>query len=77
MISNPNKNHFFLDLAESGRCDQYLTGTGTEPDLKKMTGSTGTGFTVAHCCCANFRNMFEIELENRDFCKSLFLYSGR
>ena len=28
---------------------QFLAGTGPEPDLKKMTGSTGTGFPVTHC----------------------------
>ena len=43
------KKHFFLDLAKSGRSGQYLAGTGPEPDQKKMTGSTGTGFPVAHC----------------------------
>ena len=42
------KNIYFLDLAKSGRSGQYLAGTGPEPDLKKMTGSTGTGFPVAH-----------------------------
>ena len=54
MITNPTpkfKTHFFLDLAKSGRSGQYLAGTGPEPDLKKLTGSTGTGtgFPVAHC----------------------------
>ena len=40
------KNFFF-------RSGQYLAGTGPEPDLEKMTGSTGTGtetvFPVALC----------------------------
>ena len=52
MITNSTpkfKKHFFLDLAKSGRSGQYLAGTGPEPDLKKLTGSTGTGFPVAHC----------------------------
>ena len=57
MISNPTpklkKTHFFLNLAKSGRSGQYWTGTGPEPDLKKKTGSTGTGtrtgFPVAQC----------------------------
>ena len=54
MISNPTPKFikaFFPDLAKSGRSEKYLAGTGPEPDLEKMTGSTGTGtgFPVAHC----------------------------
>ena len=57
-ILNPNfKNHFFLDLAKSGRSGQYLVETGPKPDLKKVAGSTGTetgtGFPVAHCLGSN------------------------
>ena len=41
---------------------------------------SGFVFLVKGYCCANFRNkqsffnMFKIELENRDCCKSLYFY---
>ena len=39
------KTHYFLDIIKSGRSGQYLAGFGREPELKKVTVSTGTGTT--------------------------------
>ena len=36
------------DIKSYGRSGRYLAGSGPEPDLKKSTGSAGTGFPVAH-----------------------------
>ena len=72
MITNSTpkfKKHFFLDLAKSGRSGQYLAGTG--PDLKKLTGSTGTGFPVAPGRTLGMLTC--ISLENIELNQSSFL----
>ena len=49
------KRIYILDLTKSGRSSQYFNfaGTGPEPELEKVTGSTGTGYPVAvsHTWC--------------------------
>ena len=38
------KKHIFPGSNQTGRSGQYLAGSGPEPELKKVAGSTGTGY---------------------------------
>ena len=48
-VLNPDLKNVFSGLSQIRSIQSVFGRTGPEPDLKKVAGPTGTGFSVAHC----------------------------